>query len=213
GCKALKSIEIPASVTALAKQAFYNCSALESIKLNKGLETLGENALRGTALTELNIPEGVTTVGKALLYGDKVLTKVTLPSTITTIDAQAFYNCTALAEVHNRMAAPLTIVSNVFYKAQTGTLYVPKGTLAAYQVADVWKSFKSIVEEEGGDPQPGIKGDVNGDEVVDITDANILINIVLGKDTASKYSGADVTGDGSVDISDVNTALNIILGK
>ncbi len=60
----------------------------------------------------------------------------------------------------------------------------------------------------------GLKGDVDGNGVVDITDANILINIVLGKDTASKYGGrADVTGEGDIDVSDINAVLNIILGK
>lgn len=54
---------------------------------------------------------------------------------------------------------------------------------------------------------------MNGDGIVDISDVNIIVNIMLGKDTASKYNGrADVTGDGSVDVSDINTCLNIILG-
>ncbi|WP_407404852.1 leucine-rich repeat protein, partial [Sodaliphilus sp.] len=45
----------------------------------------------------------------------------------------------------------------------------------------------------------GKKGDVNGDGEVDITDANILTNIILGKDTASNYGGrADVDGNGAV---------------
>jgi len=60
----------------------------------------------------------------------------------------------------------------------------------------------------------GLKGDVDGNDVVDITDANILINIVLGKDSASNYGGrADVTGEGDIDVSDINAVLNIILGK
>ena len=60
----------------------------------------------------------------------------------------------------------------------------------------------------------GKSGDVNGDGIVDVSDVNIIINIMLGKDTASKYNGrADVTGDGSVDVSDINTCLNIILGS
>jgi len=58
------------------------------------------------------------------------------------------------------------------------------------------------------------KGDVDGNGVVDIADANIIINIVLGKDSASNYGGrADVTEDGTVDVSDINAVLNIILGK
>lgn len=69
----------------------------------------------------------------------------------------------------------------------------------------------------GTDPTGGITsvtGDVDGNGEVDITDANILINILLGKDSESKYGGrADVTDDGTVDVSDVNSALNIILGK
>lgn len=55
-----------------------------------------------------------------------------------------------------------------------------------------------------------VKGDVNGDEVVDITDVNLIINAILGK----PYTGnADVDGNGAIDISDANLVLNIILGK
>ncbi|WP_407403606.1 leucine-rich repeat protein [Sodaliphilus sp.] len=90
--------------------------------------------------------------------------------------------------------------------------YVPSGS--AYYVPDVTPSFSEIyldiLPKQGG----GVKGDVDGNGVVDITDANILINVVLGKDSATKYGGrADVDGNGVVDIMDVNISLNIILGK
>ena len=51
--------------------------------------------------------------------------------------------------------------------------------------------------------------DVTGDGKVDVSDVNEVINVVLGKSTAS----ADVTGDGKVDISDVNAVINVMLGK
>ena len=58
-----------------------------------------------------------------------------------------------------------------------------------------------------------LAGDVNDDGTVDITDVNILINIILGNDQASKYgSRADVNGDGTIDNADVNAIINIILG-
>ena len=62
-------------------------------------------------------------------------------------------------------------------------------------------------------PTPDFKkGDVNGDGTVDITDANTLINIILGTDSARNYNGrADVNGDGVVDVSDTNEVINIIL--
>lgn len=60
----------------------------------------------------------------------------------------------------------------------------------------------------------GIIGDVNCDGRVDVTDVNVVINIMLGKDTADNYGGrADITGDGTVDVSDINAVVNIMLGK
>lgn len=66
-----------------------------------------------------------------------------------------------------------------------------------------------------GELPPTIKGDVNFDGKVDVTDVNILVNIILGKDSADKYDGrAYITeGDTNVDVSDVNEEVNILLGK
>ena len=51
--------------------------------------------------------------------------------------------------------------------------------------------------------------DINSDGKVDISDVNEVINVMLGKSTAS----ADINGDGKVDISDVNAVINAMLGK
>ncbi len=55
-------------------------------------------------------------------------------------------------------------------------------------------------------------GDVNGDGSVDVTDINILVDIIMSKDDPTHYGNrADVTGDGHVDITDVNTLIDLIL--
>lgn len=57
-------------------------------------------------------------------------------------------------------------------------------------------------------------GDVNGDGKVDVGDVNAIVNIILGKDDPSKYSGnANVDGQGGIDVSDLDMVINIILGK
>ena len=57
-------------------------------------------------------------------------------------------------------------------------------------------------------------GDVNGDGIVDVSDVNIIVNIMLGKVQATDYPGsADCNGDGETDVSDVNIVVNIMLGK
>ncbi|MBR1725377.1 MAG: M6 family metalloprotease domain-containing protein [Muribaculaceae bacterium] len=60
-----------------------------------------------------------------------------------------------------------------------------------------------------------LRGDVNNDGVVDIADVNIVINIMLGKDSADNYDGrAYIThSDTTVDIADVNAVINLMLGK
>ena len=57
--------------------------------------------------------------------------------------------------------------------------------------------------------------DVNADGVWDIADVNIIINIMLGKDSADNYNGrAYLTeGDSVVDIADVNICINKMLGN
>ena len=58
------------------------------------------------------------------------------------------------------------------------------------------------------------RGDVNGDGKVDVSDVNIIINIMLGKDDGSAYNGRQyLTDDDRVDVSDVNAVINIMLGK
>ena len=59
-----------------------------------------------------------------------------------------------------------------------------------------------------------VRGDVTGDGIVDVSDVNTVVNIILGKANATSYPGnADVNNDGTVDVSDVNIIVNIILGK
>ena len=58
------------------------------------------------------------------------------------------------------------------------------------------------------------RGDVNADGKVDVTDVNILVNIILSKDDGTAYDGRQfVTGNDTVDVSDVNAVINIMLGK
>ena len=57
-------------------------------------------------------------------------------------------------------------------------------------------------------------GDINLDGSVDVTDVNIVINVILGKDQAENYDGrCNLNDDDTIDVSDVNAVINIILGK
>ncbi|MBQ9216680.1 MAG: leucine-rich repeat protein [Muribaculaceae bacterium] len=56
-----------------------------------------------------------------------------------------------------------------------------------------------------------LRGDVNEDDKVDVSDVNMIINMILGKQ--DETAAADLDGSGNVDVSDVNVLITIILGK
>ena len=56
----------------------------------------------------------------------------------------------------------------------------------------------------------GIVGDINNDEAVDVLDIVVLVNMVLGFESAN-FQIADINSDGSVNIQDIILVVNIIL--
>ncbi len=85
-------------------------------------------------------------------------------------------------------------------------------TLLSFKSCNGMAVYKIGANVEAGDtPDPAVRGDINGDGIVDITDVNMVINMVLGK--LDKTAVADVDSSGDVDITDVNQVINIMLGK
>ena len=71
-----------------------------------------------------------------------------------------------------------------------------------YQVRDITSDFLPYLD--------GLKGDVNGDDEVNIADVNAIIDLILSGNMDAK---GDVNGDGEVNIADVNAVIDIILGS
>lgn len=55
-----------------------------------------------------------------------------------------------------------------------------------------------------------LRGDVNGDDKVDVADVDLLIRFIMGKE-ADVNPAFDVNGDGGVDVKDVSDIIQIIL--
>ena len=59
-----------------------------------------------------------------------------------------------------------------------------------------------------------LRGDLNGDGSVNVTDVTALINHILGKSEPTfNAAAADLTGDGVINVTDVSKLIEIILGK
>ena len=57
-----------------------------------------------------------------------------------------------------------------------------------------------------------IRGDLNGDGVVDVADVTMMISMALGNSAAS-LSLADLNGDGIIDVADVTAVIRIALSN
>jgi hypothetical protein len=99
------------------------------------------------SITQVNITDGVTSIGiDAFNFCDSI-TSITIPGSVTTVGENVFKGCTKLENVAVLSTSPPEIYSNTFEKANSATLTVPKGCKAAYQKAKGWKKFGTIIEQ------------------------------------------------------------------
>ena len=116
--------------------------------------------INGELATEIEIPEGVTTINDYQLGYNPTTTKYILPASLTTIKLGAFRNNYALTTIICNAVVPPTCGTDVFKKVPTScTVYVPTESVDAYKAADGWKGFANILPLE----LTGIK-DVQGSE-------------------------------------------------
>ena len=113
-CRELTSITIPGSVTSIGALAFYNCNRLTNINITdltawcniSGLYELMDYGsstknlyLNNELITNLVIPDDVTSIGYSAFKNCGGLTSITIPNSVTSIGSSAFYNCSGLKTV------------------------------------------------------------------------------------------------------------------
>ena len=97
-----KSIVIPASVTTIEQGAFTGRGSLQSVTFEEGSEltTIEASAFLGCqALSNVELPEGLVTIGDAAFSGCLKLNNVELPEGLVTISEAVFFDCDALTEI------------------------------------------------------------------------------------------------------------------
>lgn len=95
------SVKIADSVTQIGNEAFYGCTALETVECT-GVLKIGDSAFSGcSSLNSVNLGESVTTIGATAFADVTSLKRISLPESLTSIASDAFKNCydTVVADV------------------------------------------------------------------------------------------------------------------
>lgn len=125
-CSAVQSIDVPASVNMSGTTLFSTCLSLK----------------------EYVLPNGTTEIGTSQFYSCSSLAKITIPQNVVSIGNLAFSGCNTLSEIHIQATTPPTVGTNAFQNIASGyVMYVPTGTLSAYQTA--WSAYADHIVEEG----------------------------------------------------------------
>ena len=150
-CYSLASVTIPNGVTSIVGGAFYNCCSLASIFIPNGVTSIGDSAFNTCySLASVTIPNGVTSIGDRAFNTCLSLASVTIPNGVTSIVGGAFYNCYGMAEYHLKPTTPPTLSGTNAFKniPPDCVIYVPAGSLEAYQTATNWSTYASYMREE-----------------------------------------------------------------
>ena len=151
GCYSLTSLIIPDSVTSIGGYAFDGCRSITSVIIPDSVTSIGENAFGGChSLTSFTISDNVTSIENELFSGCYSLTSLIIPDSVTNIGIGAFSSCYGMAEYHLKPTTPPTLSNTNAFSGipDDCIIYVPQGSLEAYQTATNWATYASHMQEE-----------------------------------------------------------------
>lgn len=123
----------------IAAQAFYQNTDLKEYNIEDGITQIGEFAFARSGLASVEIPEGVTEIGYGAFYHCDALQEVTIPSTVTKIDAYAFDKTPWIQDVN--ASSPYKVVGD-------GILIAYGGTDSVVNIPDGVKQIGSMVFQD-----------------------------------------------------------------
>ena len=157
GLHTAKEIVIPDTIAgAIPDYAFQYCYRIEKLNIPDGVTSIGKYAFNQCYnLRELELPEGVTTIGQNAFAACFGFLDFVIPSTVISIGAFAFLYSDGAHSFHLKGTTPPTLEATALTSTFDGvTIYVPysenHSVLEAYKAATGWASkADDIYEEEG----------------------------------------------------------------
>ena len=152
-CESLKSVNIPNSVTKIFPYTFYDCPWLRRLVFVDGGEELEVDSQvfeDCSFIEQLYLGRNLTCPESSApsLYNLATLADVTIGSLVTDVTAIDWTKNENLKSIH--LLSPTPPTSNSFSSSQYENVivFVPTGSLSAYQADAIWKNFCILQESE-----------------------------------------------------------------
>lgn len=206
GCINLRKINVPDGAE-LGICAFYGCTSLESVNIPKNGNILYCTFIDCTSLKSVEIPSNITTIDRAF-DGCTSLSELKLPGSVK------HFSCgddSGLEKIY--VLNPDAEIEIGKYTNKSPTIYGYMNSTAYYYAKSNSLKFVSLGEYS-------IKGDVNGDNVVDTFDLLIMRNAYNRNYDKELYDPIevdmltyDIDSDGYFDANDMILLSDFLLGK
>ncbi|MBE6586397.1 MAG: hypothetical protein E7645_07785 [Ruminococcaceae bacterium] len=96
GCTSLSEVVFGSNFETLYNSAFADCVSLKTLSLPEGLKHIYPYAFANSGLTEITVPDSVTSVGYRAFAGCTALKEIFIPESVLHFGDEVFKDCTAL---------------------------------------------------------------------------------------------------------------------
>lgn len=148
-CNFSGELVIPEGVIEIPQRCFMS-NNFTSIKFPTSLRKIGEFAFAnynpGGIIGEIELPDGIVSIGEQAFSRNPHISKLSLPSTLQTIGSSAFLNCYGISNITCSAIEPPTVQSGAFngVAKDNFTVEVPAQSVKRYQAESGWGDFKRI---------------------------------------------------------------------
>lgn len=96
----IQSIKVNNGVTSIGENAFYNLTSVSNVTFSNTVEEIGDSAFFGCKnINNLTLPTSLKNIGKYAFYDNEKITNVIVPKNVTVINESTFGDCTSLQTV------------------------------------------------------------------------------------------------------------------
>ena len=127
GCTNLRELHLPSlTPDSNIREICHDCSNLTSVTFPQTFTgTIGTSAFDGCNFSTIDLPNGITSIGRCAFQNNKSLSNITIPSNVVTIGNNAFTGCTNL-EIVTIQHGTQTLGDGCFYNCfLLETIYLP----------------------------------------------------------------------------------------